>query len=139
MSTGCKNTPACSSVAMGAVCHGPSLEWQFWGTLKMQERKLQDWKMQHQIAMVENAGLENAAQNCKGGNCRTGQCDTKSHWWKVQDWSDIALVNYVCTTHIFDHARLRHGTADTARHRPTPETQMSDTKPEVENGSGNNF
>ena len=41
--------------------------------------------------------------------------------------------------HIFDHARLRYDPADTVRHRPTPETQMSATKPEVETGSGNNF
>jgi len=34
--------------------------------------------------------------------------------------------------HIFDRARPRYGTADTARHRPTSETEMSDTEPEVE-------
>jgi len=38
----------------------------------------------------------------------------------------------------FDHARLRYETADNVRHRPTPETKMSATKPEVETGSGNN-
>ena len=41
--------------------------------------------------------------------------------------------------HIFDHARLRYDTADTARRWPTSETHMSATKPEVETGSGNNF
>jgi len=42
-------------------------------------------------------------------------------------------------THIFDHVRLRCGTADTAWHRLTSETQMLVTKPEVETGSRNNF
>jgi hypothetical protein len=41
--------------------------------------------------------------------------------------------------YIFDHARLRHGTTDTARRRPTSGTQNVDQKPEVETGSGNKF
>ncbi len=63
--------------------------------------------------------------------------------WKPEveitfEWKQMAK-RFQRLPHIFDHARLRFGTDDMARHRPTSESQMSVTKPEVETGSGNNF
>jgi hypothetical protein len=44
----------------------------------------------------------------------------------------MTTTNELSTAYIFDHARIRYGTADIAQHQPTPGTQNVDQKPKVE-------